>query len=60
MRIWHQTAQGWREVRGPADIHAADKVLRVEGTLSGRELARWSYVLGVFVCRGGEIRRLDG
>lgn len=50
-----------RHVRlaGPADLfkHGAGSVLTVHAPLpSAAEQARWAYVLGLYVFRGGEIR----
>ena len=59
MRLWHQDGEHWRLVKSPADIRQADKVLRIEGHIEGRDLARWAPALGVFVASGGDIRRLD-
>jgi hypothetical protein len=62
VRVWIQEpgSASFVLAHGPADLAAKTGVLRVEGTPSTPdESSKWSVALGLFVCRGGEIRRLS-
>ena len=45
-------------ISGPGDLAGRCGLLLIEGSPSPEEASRWAVSLGLFVGRGGEVRRL--
>jgi hypothetical protein len=53
------TSRGFVPIHGPADLAGKSGAIRVSGTpADDDEASRWAVSIGLFVARGGEVRRL--
>ena len=60
MRLFLKPADGGktRPISGPGDLAGRSGLLLIEGQPTPVEASRWAVSLGLFVGRGGEVRRL--
>lgn len=59
MKVWKlDTMKRLVAVPGPADLAGYTGTLTIEGTATDSEAARWAVGLGLFVARGGTLRRV--
>ena len=58
MRMWVHEGTTTVRITGPADLVGKGGVLRLEGEMNWLDMARWAGPVGLFVLRGGDVRRL--
>ena len=62
MRVYYTpdpTARGFVPIHGPGDLAGKTGAIRVSGTPADDvEASKWAVSIGLFVARGGEVRRL--